>query len=65
MKASNVKFEYPKLLLDTQLTFCASIGYIKNGKLVKQKAGIMRKKPDFTACPIPISASKSGAAVYT
>lgn len=44
MKASNVKFEYPKLLLDIQLKFCASTGDIKNGKLLKQKTGIMREE---------------------
>lgn len=52
MKASDVKSEYPKLLLDIQLRFCASIGDIKNGKLLKQKTGIMREKW-FCSMPSP------------
>lgn len=52
MKVSNVKFEYPKLLLDTWLKSCASIGEIKNGKLLKRKTGIMNKKR-FHSMPSP------------
>lgn len=41
MKASNVNSEYLKLLLRIQLKFCASIGNIKNNKVLKQMFGIM------------------------
>jgi len=51
-RASNAKFEYPKVLLDIQLKFSASIGEVKNGKLLKQKTGIMREKW-FHSMPSP------------
>lgn len=56
MKALNVKFECSEVLLDMQVKFFASLGDIKNGKLLNRRSG---ERNGFMACTVLVSASRN------